>query len=122
MDKSVWSPRVMLLGGLVGLALGIVGVAAPAWVSPNTSGENIAFVLTAPPWCFHFMVGSSEVATTLTYFALVDALAARTFLAKGRRRYVHVSIAALTLVVVHLLAAALAGKLIFGGPKSFLGL
>lgn len=109
----------MLLGSLVGLTLGIIGVSASAWVTPNSLGENIAFVLTAPPWCFHFLVDSSEPAAILTYFALVGALAARTFLAKGPRRYVHVSIAALILVVVHLLAAALAGKLIFSGPKSF---
>jgi len=111
----------MLLGSLVGLSLGVVGVSAPAWVHPNTWSENIAFTLIAPPWCFHFMVGTAEAPTTLTYFALLGALVARAFLAKGLRRYRNASIAALLTLVLHFLAAALAGRLIFGGPRSFLG-
>jgi hypothetical protein len=111
----------VVVGGLSGLVFGIVVAWFASLAAPGTLGENVAFLLTAPPWCFHFAVGGSETVATMVYYALVGTLVAGAFAITGSRKYLYLGGIAALLIVTHLWGAALAGKLIFGGPGGFYG-
>jgi hypothetical protein len=113
--------RRMVLGSLSGLLLGILVAGLASLATPGTLGENAAFLLTAPSWCFHFVVGGSEGLAITIYFALVGALVACALTAARSRRHLYLGAIAVLLIVMHLWGAALAGRLIFGGPGGFFG-